>query len=264
MNCYNYLNLDNESIADDSGIELTWTAYDRLPKASEDYYMTLAVINKEGSDYVYLCIRRTNTEYTWNLICRAGGKLEAPIVTLIADSSVITWDEIADAVGYEIYSDGEVVGSTLHTSFTLSEVVIKPGVHRIEVVAKAAEESDFEDSPLSDAVEYTVFDSYFKYVDAEELISIPGTATKANLPLDFKTAGVTVHYKTVGEQYEYFAYPATYNKLQDVIQSGQHVLGNYTKLDNVIKDGIEYHVYRTTLQQVYDDSDYCYCVFKIN
>ncbi len=231
--------------------------------------MTVAVVNEEGFDHVYLCVRGMNEHglmsYQWRLITKAGGQLSAPVIEGIADSTV-TWREVADAVSYNIYVDGALVGNVLvpNTSYNLDNAgITEPGTYLVQLRALAASGSEYTDSPISEPAEYKVADNYFKFVSEAALSYIPEIAEKCNLPETFKTEGVTVHYVTVGEQYEYFAYPATYNELQDVIQSEQHVLGNYTKLENTFYKGKEYRLYRTTLQQVYDDSDYIYYTFVL-
>lgn len=258
---YIYANINNKLIDDDTENNITWTPYDRLPEPSKDLYMTVAVINTNGSDQIYLCVKRGST-YIWKLICSAGGQLASPIIEL--EGTIVHWNSVQEAISYLVYINDILVQNTTSTQYDLSEIITEAGTYVIYVVAKAAAGSDYGDSEPSNYIEYIKADSYFKFVSEDSLTEIPDFAEKHDLPEDFKVNGLTINYKTVGEQYEYLAYPTKFNQLVDVVQSGQHVLGNYTKLEDIVKDNIEYHLYRTTLQQVYDDSDYTYYTFRIN
>lgn len=167
------------------------------------------------------------------------------------------------SIGYEVYANNSLLTFTTENQLDIELLLTELGTHQIHVIAKASTGSGYEDSMPSNSVSYEVYNKYFKFVSEYQLTAIPNSAEFAPLPLDFKSNGLLVNYKTIGEQYEYFAYPATFNRLVDVEQSGQHVLGNYTKLENTVRGGVEYHLYRTTLPQIYDDSDYIYRVFRI-
>lgn len=258
---YIYSALNARLIDKNSDKEITWTTYDNLPEPTADYYMTVAVIDENNADTIYLCIKRRG-KYAWKLICRGStGQLEAPVITLTG--TVLAWNEVANTIGYEIYANAAFVASTTDTQIDIGPLLTSVGTYNIYVFAKAAIGSGYEDSDASNNVTYTVYHRYFKFVHDFELVTIPADAETAPLPIDFKTNGVIVRYITIGEQYEYFAYPASFDPLIDVEQSGQHVLENFIKLENVVKDNVEYHIYRTVLPQVYDDSKYVYHVFRI-
>ncbi len=130
---------------------------------------TYTITQTETGEYAYTVRALCSTgEYeasalsnSVTYVVEASIKPSAPVIS-IDDTGKITWAAVDGAVSYDIYEDGEIIGNTADSYYTIGAG--NPGVHSYTVVAVGATEN----SEPSNAVEFEVLMSVIVSVQFPE------------------------------------------------------------------------------------------------